>query len=170
MTQTRLAHDWYDEPLPPNVVMGPGSWLYSSYAFRHCRSEQDPAVEIGRNSGIYLGSHFDLGPEGSVVIGDDCTLVSVILATNGRVEIGSLVLIAHDVVISGESTALPGRGRGGTHVRIGDNVWICTRSVLLDGADIGDDSVVAAGAVVDFAVPSGSVVGGNPAAIVQSLR
>ena len=41
-----LPHDWYPEPLPPNVTIGERSWIYSSFAFSHFRSKIDPAVQI----------------------------------------------------------------------------------------------------------------------------
>ena len=42
--------------------------------------------------------------------------------------------------------------------------------MLLAGARIGDDSVVGAGAVVDFEVPPGVVVAGNPARVVGAVQ
>src|SRR5206468_389872 len=60
----QLAHDWYPVPVPANVVLGDRSWLYSSFAFLHFRSQRPAAVRIGRASGIYVGSFFDLGPDG----------------------------------------------------------------------------------------------------------
>ena len=51
-----IAGDWFDRPLPPNVRIGEGSHVYSSYAFLHHASERPCAVRIGRASGIYAGS------------------------------------------------------------------------------------------------------------------
>ena len=48
-----LEHDWFPKPLPGNVEIGTGSWLYSAFAFLHYRSEQPCGVRIGHNSGIY---------------------------------------------------------------------------------------------------------------------
>ena len=44
---TVLPHDWYPGELPANVVLGKRSWLYSSFAFLHHRSEREPAIRIG---------------------------------------------------------------------------------------------------------------------------
>jgi acetyltransferase-like isoleucine patch superfamily enzyme len=52
-------------------------------------------------------------------------------------------------------------------IEIGRNAWIGARAVLLAGAQIGDDAIVGAGAVVDFEVPPGAVAAGNPARIVR---
>ena len=50
---------------------------------------------------------------------------------------------------------------------IGPNAWIGARAVLLAGASVGEDAVVAAGAVVTAPVPAGAVVGGNPARVLR---
>lgn len=55
-------------------------------------------------------------------------------------------------------------------VIIGDNVWIGANATILPGVTIGDNSVVAAGAVVNTDVPSGVLVAGNPAIIKKHLN
>ncbi len=54
-------------------------------------------------------------------------------------------------------------------VHIGDNVWIGDRATVLKGVTIGDNSIVAACAVVTKDVPPNVVVAGNPARIVKDL-
>ena len=54
-------------------------------------------------------------------------------------------------------------------VAIGDNVWIGTHSLILPGVKIGSNSIIASGSVVTKSVPSGVVVGGNPAKIIKEL-
>ena len=177
------SQDWFDRPLPGNLRMGEGSWLYSAYAFLHSRSRRPCALSVGRNTGIYQGSFFELGPEGEVRIGDYCSLVSVIIATNGLVLIGSYTFLAHEVVIADHFAATPWRCGAGSivcapkgapsvepkgvpSVVLGDDVWIGAGVTLLEGARIGAGAVVGAGTVVDFEVPAGAVVAGNPARIV----
>ena len=41
------------------------------------------------------------------------------------------------------------------------------RRILMPGVQIGDDSIVAAGAVVTKDVPRGSIVAGNPATVIR---
>jgi acetyltransferase-like isoleucine patch superfamily enzyme len=55
-------------------------------------------------------------------------------------------------------------------VRIGSNCWIGTNAIILAGVDVGDDSVVAAGAVVTRDVPAGTLVAGVPARVVRSVE
>jgi acetyltransferase-like isoleucine patch superfamily enzyme len=53
-------------------------------------------------------------------------------------------------------------------VKIGCRCWIGANAVILPGVEIGDDSIVAAGAVVTSSFPSGSIVGGVPARLIRS--
>ena len=45
-------------------------------------------------------------------------------------------------------------------IRVGDNVFIGARSVILPGVTIGDYSIIAAGAVVNKSIPANEVWGG----------
>lgn len=52
-------------------------------------------------------------------------------------------------------------------VRIGNHVWIGIHSQILKGITIADNAIVAARSVVTRAVPSGTIVAGNPAKPVR---
>lgn len=54
-------------------------------------------------------------------------------------------------------------------VIIGDWVYIGTNSLIMPGVTIGDGALIAAGSVVTKSVPSGVVVGGNPAKIISTV-
>lgn len=158
--------EWWPEPVPDNVELGDGVWLYSSYAFRHCRSRRHPAVCIGPDSGIYDGTSFELGPEGQVITGRFCTLVAPVFATNGTVTIGDHAFIAHGVTFADTPAATPtpeDRTRSRT---LGHDVWIGARATLLPPADLGNGVIVGAGTVVNRSFPDHSVIAGVPARIV----
>lgn len=53
-------------------------------------------------------------------------------------------------------------------VRIGDNCFIGAHSMVFAGVTIGNNCIVAAASVVVRDVPSGSLVTGNPARVVES--
>jgi len=55
-------------------------------------------------------------------------------------------------------------------VNIGNNVFIGTRVTILKGVSIGDDAVIGAGSVVIKAVDAGSIVAGNPARRIGTVR
>lgn len=168
-----LPHDWFPRPVPANVQIGPRSWLYSSFAFLHYRSQRPCGVRIGHDTGIYHGTFFDLDVHGEVIIGNYCTVVGAIIATNGQVSIGDYAFIAHEVTIADQSAATPpvvadyphSRNHGDA-ILIGPNAWIGARAILLPGAQIGEGAIVGAACVVNTKIPPFTIVAGNPARIV----
>lgn len=101
---------------------------------------------------------------------------------NERVTIGSFCSIAEDVVMlaGGEHLTnwvstfpfriafnLPEAHQDGIpaskgEIRIGNDVWIGCRAMILSGVSIGDGAVVAAGAVVTKDVMPYEIIGGSP--------
>ena len=141
----------FSQPLPENVVLGKGTWLYSTYAFLHYRSRMPTGVVVGYDTGLYNGTFFDLGPRGTVQIGNFCSLVGAIICTNSRVSIGDHSLIAHEVVIADTEYSTPATpdlppptSRGQLEIEIGHNVWIGARSTILGGTRIGEGAIIGA--------------------------
>lgn len=58
----------------------------------------------------------------------------------------------------------------GVPVTVGDNVWIGGRAIINPGVTIGNNVVVASGAVVTKDVPDNVVVGGNPARVLKQIK
>jgi acetyltransferase-like isoleucine patch superfamily enzyme len=173
---TVLAHDWLPRPLPANVVIGERSWVYSAFAFLHYRSRRPCGLRVGHDSGIYIGSLFDLGVDGEVEIGNYCTIAGAIVSSNRRIVIRDYALVSYEVVIADAFAAMPCDSGGELSrdphsapeigVVVGENAWIGARAVLLAGAQIGEGAIVGAATVVDFEVPPYAVVAGNPARVV----
>ncbi|MDD5349750.1 MAG: acyltransferase [Chthoniobacteraceae bacterium] len=55
-------------------------------------------------------------------------------------------------------------------IRLGDDVWIGSHAVLLDGVTIGSHAIVGAGAVVTRDVPAYAIVAGNPARLIRMRK
>ena len=55
----------------------------------------------------------------------------------------------------------------GREIHIGKNVWIGGGAIILPGVNVGDDAIIAAGAVVTKDVPPGATVAGVPAKVVS---
>jgi acetyltransferase-like isoleucine patch superfamily enzyme len=78
----------------------------------------------------------------------------------------SLLTGTHDYSLRGpeRQTASPASGRD---IVIGSGVWIASNATVMGPCRIGDDAVVAAGAVVTMPeVPAGAIVGGIPARVM----
>jgi acetyltransferase-like isoleucine patch superfamily enzyme len=173
-----LEHDWFPRPLPDLVTAGERSWIYSSFAFVHCHAQRPDSVRVGRETGIYHGTFFELGPDADVAIGEYCALVGAIINTNGRVRIGDYTFIAHEVVLADHAWAAPAAAEPrlvtstatGDGIEIGENCWIGMGAVLLAGTKLAEGCVVGAGAVVNFAAPPYAIVAGNPARVVGTAR
>jgi maltose O-acetyltransferase len=55
-------------------------------------------------------------------------------------------------------------------VSIGNNVWIGSRVMVLKGASIGDNSVIAAMSVVTSAIPPNCIAAGIPAKVIRKIE
>lgn len=86
------------------------------------------------------------------------------LVSGGRasISVGACTVVALRALIISR-TAEGGSGP----VRIGRNSFIGAGAVVLPGVTIGDGSIVAAGSIVFEDVASGTIVGGNPAKLIQ---
>jgi acetyltransferase-like isoleucine patch superfamily enzyme len=180
MEPKHLEHDWFSRPLPANVQLGECSWLYSSFAFSHSNCRSKSGLVVGNNTGLYHGTFFDLGPEAEITIGNYCSLVGVIFATNGRVTIDDYTFIAHDVVIADSSWYVPAPQRAvappivaesqrSNSVEIGRNVWIGAQSIIVGSLRIGEAAIIGAGTLVTHDVPPYTLCAGNPMRLIRSL-
>lgn len=55
-------------------------------------------------------------------------------------------------------------------IHICRNAWIGARAVILPGVTVGENAIVAAGAVVTKNVEQDTIVGGNPARIIHRIK
>ena len=186
----RVENDWWKEPIPPNVFWGEGVYLETAQIFRFMRSKRERAVEIGEHVSCYAGVSFALGENGSCKIGDFSLINGAMIMANERIEIGKHCLISWNVGIADsdfhpldaaqrriDTMALapfykdrpPRPDITAKPVLIKDNVWIGFNAVILKGVTIGENSVIAAGAVVTKDVPANVVFAGNPGVIVKHL-
>jgi acetyltransferase-like isoleucine patch superfamily enzyme len=113
---------------------------------------------------INLGKFTRIGK--NVFINHDCTFLDM-----GGITIEDDVLIGPKVCITTESHPLDPKERRkllAKPVVIKQNAWIGAGVTILPGVTIGENSVVAAGAVVTKDVPANTVVGGVPARVVKS--
>lgn len=122
----------------------------------------------------YVAAHAHVS--GDVVIGADSS-VNVAAVVRGRVQIGRAVRIGSHVSILGFEHGFADIGvelfrqpLTSAGITIGDDVWIGSHAVVLDGVRIGSHAIVGAAAVVTTDVPDWAVVVGNPARVVRDRR
>lgn len=108
-------------------------------------------IHIGRNVFINSGCRFQ--DQGGITLGDGALIGhNVVLAT-----------LNHDLTPKKRGTTIP------SPIKIGRNVWIGANATVVPGVTIGDNAVIAAGAVVTRDVPENAVVGGVPAKILKYI-
>ncbi|WP_186056545.1 sugar O-acetyltransferase [Burkholderia gladioli] len=103
-----------------------------------------------------------------VFINQNCTFCDL-----GGIDIGDQVMIGPNVsILTSGHPVEPSRRRSGVMAKpvlIESNVWIGAGAIILGGVTIGENSVVAAGAVVTRDVPRDTLAGGNPARVIRSI-
>lgn len=128
-------------------------------------------LRLGDDS--YIAAHAYV--TGELTTGTDCTL-NPFTTVRGKVSLGDGVRIgAHTSMLGfNHSMALdrpvfqqPLTSRG---IKVGDDVWIGSHVVVVDGVTIGDHCVVGAGAVVTRDLPAWTVAAGNPARPIRDRR
>ncbi|HCM32551.1 DapH/DapD/GlmU-related protein [Chryseobacterium sp.] len=115
---------------------------------------------------INYGKHLNIGK--NVFINFDCTFLTL-----GGITIEDDVLIGPKVSLITENHPLEPqyrKGLIGKSILIKKNAWIGADATILPGVTIGENAVVAAGAVVSQDVPDNVVVGGIPAKIIKTIE
>jgi acetyltransferase-like isoleucine patch superfamily enzyme len=118
-------------------------------------SKYGVGLTIGNNSAF--GRFTEFGAAGGIEIGNDVIAGSYISfhSENHNFSDSSLLIREQGVTSKG--------------IKIGNNVWIGAKATFLDGSIIGNNCVVAAGAVVNGVFPNNVIIGGVPAKILKEI-
>lgn len=150
----------------------------------------------GKNFELYLGGGI-VGNKDTIVIGNNVRLFGWLISDGGKIIVGNHTVIHKDTVVRSMNLLEIGKycdiGNGvyiqdhnsmslnylerrtcsgkviSEPVKIGDDVWIGRRAMIMKGVTIGDRAIIGAGAVITHNVPSDSIMAGNPAKIVKYL-
>ncbi len=105
----------------------------------------------------------------NVFVNQNCTFYDL-----GGLDIGDDVMIGPNVsLITAGHPLEPLQRRAATigkPILIERNVWIAAGATVIGGVTVGENSVVAAGSVVTRNVAPNTLVGGNPARVIRSIR
>lgn len=121
-----------------NTIVNPNATLW-------CFLEAGDNVTFNPGSCVY----------GTVVIGNDVMIAPHVMLAGGN----------HGTVLNGTPMTLQNCDSRGIVIR--NDVWIGANCVVVDGVEIGEGAVVAAGAVVTKCVPSRVIFGGVPGRVIK---
>jgi acetyltransferase-like isoleucine patch superfamily enzyme len=118
---------------------------------------------------FYTTGGSDISVGRNVFINQNCTFYDL-----GGLDIGDNVMIGPNVsLITSGHPLEPSRRRECVTARpivLEKNVWIAAGATIIGGVRVGENSVVAAGAVVTKDVPPNTLVGGNPARPIRPIH
>jgi len=128
------------------------SWLFMWHGVEVGRggcNGPNSNVKIGKGVGIFENTV--INPSESVEIGDNCGIgADVMIWTHGA---------WLDITQGFPSDFGP--------VKIGDNVWLPARSIVLPNVTIGNDVVIGTNSLVNRSLPSGCLAAGLPCKVIK---
>ena len=125
---------------------------------------------------VWIAKTFNCDCGKNIFIGNDFTgNFNLTILDIREVYIGNHVMIGPNTLITTVGHPLSPKARRGygafaKPVRIGNDVWIGGNVTILPGITIGNNVVIAAGAVVTKDIPDNSLVGGVPAKLIRNLE
>lgn len=114
--------------------------------------------------------------KGIITIEDNVTINrNTIIVSKESISIGQGTSIGPNVCIYDHNHQITNDGFkknefSTSQITIGKNVWIGANVCILKGSQIGDNSVISAGAVISFFVPSNSIVKNRMGLEVEKLE
>ena len=134
-------------------------------------------IEFGENCRVSRGAVLWFEDHDGVLrVGPGTTMVEVHVAVteHSKVIIGEDCMFANDIDIrTGDSHSVIDTQTGERLNYAGDvvisrHVWIAPHTVILKGVAIGENSIIATGAVVTKSCEAGVILGGNPAKTIKT--
>ena len=118
-------------------------------------SSYGEGLQIGTNSAIGDFAHF--GASGGIAIGSDVIMGSYISFHSQNHNFNDSTKLIREQGVTSKG------------IKMGNNIWVGAKATFLDGCVVGNNCVVAAGAVVNDIFPDNVVIGGVPAKILKTI-
>lgn len=151
------AHSIIDGYSSRKIVLGNNAkiGMYSKLLSTSHLATYGKGLVMGNNSAVGDFCHF--GAPGGITIGNDVIM-------------GSFVSFhSENHNFQDSSKLIREQGVNSKGIILGNNIWVGAKVTFLDGCEVGDNSVVAAGAVVNGIFPANSVIGGVPAKVIKVI-
>jgi acetyltransferase-like isoleucine patch superfamily enzyme len=153
--------------------------------------ENNVVIDALSKNGVSIGNNVKIGDFTKILctgtikniglgikIGDNCGIgENCFFGAAGGIEIGNDVIMGQNVRFHSENhnysnLDIPIRLQGVTNkgIKIGNNCWIGSGAVFLDGVSVGDGCVIGANTLVNKSIPDNSIVAGNPVRIIKSRK
>ena len=136
-----LLAELFGKPVPDSLRVFPP--FYSDFGKN---------ISLGEHVFINACCHFQ--DHGGITIGDGCQ-------------------IGHNVVFATLNHGIQPTDRQHTYpspIVVGKNVWIGSNATICPGVTIGDNAIIAAGAVVTHDIQPNTIVGGVPAKLIRQIN
>lgn len=140
------------------IEIGDGSRI-GAYSLITCTShlsKYGKGIKIGSNTAI--GQFSEFGAAGGIEIGNDVIMGSYISFHSENHNFNDLTKLIREQGVTSKG------------IQLGNNIWVGAKVTFLDGCIVGNNSVVAAGAVVNGVFPDNVIIGGIPAKILKTIE
>jgi len=143
------------------------------------RSEVELKDDLTIGSGTVVSSFTKIKANGPLDIGANVSIGTscFISADEGGVTIGEYCMVGSNTCIIGNNyeygdleTPICLQPKTSKGIRIGENVWIGSGCMILDGAAIGSGAIITPNTVVSGKIPENAIVQGNPAKVIFTRR
>jgi acetyltransferase-like isoleucine patch superfamily enzyme len=129
---------------------------YSNLLSTSHYSKYGKGLKMGNNSAVGDFTHF--GAPGGIEIGNDVIMGSYVSFHSENHNFSDTTKLIREQGVTSKG------------IKLGNNIWVGAKVTFLDGCEVGSNSVVAAGAVVNGIYPENSIIGGVPAKIIKTIE
>jgi acetyltransferase-like isoleucine patch superfamily enzyme len=145
----KITCDW-----PQRLIIGEEVNIEDSVDFKiACPFNTDCYINIGNK--VFIGHGCSFSCSTKIIIGNDC-----LIACNT-----TIIDVGHEFI---KNTKINEQPVTCGEIHIGNDVWIGTSCIILQGVTIGDGVVIGAGSIVTKSIPSYQVWAGTPAHYIRN--
>lgn len=139
------------------------------------------SIDIRRDAKLTIDGVVDLGAGTNIVVNEIATISignNTYIAGDSKIYANKSINIGNDCALSWGLTIIDSDFHSIIYntvknnvvcepINIGNHVWVGCNVTILKGVNIGDNSIIAAGSIVNKDVPKNCLVAGNPARIIK---